>query len=396
MCLHILRISRKYEEEGGLGTCVFKDIFEDEQAEQVFEALAGTLKSAKKKGFVSYQGELLLQGPSNAVQISLTDEGRRQAGLDQAVALAESALAAEEPASAAEEPALAPAAEEPAPAAAEELALAPAAQEVAPAAVEEPSAEEPAALEPAQLAPAAEDEPSPVVEEPPAPAGDQPAEAADEGGDGALTPAEEQAASKSADGKWQVDTSYIDARTKDPNRLAPRREAGEEKVSVTGEDAMAAKALDAKKDEDGKWAVDTSYIDHRTGDTDRLQPRRTNTSSEIGRDVHSAASATVKKQSDGRWSVDTSYVQHRTSDCSNLSRRLTEKDLSMYVDPKEVKYAYDLLRSADDRPADVDPSRKEQYLSDEDFSNLFGATPDEFSKMPKWKQQNLKKAKELF
>lgn len=356
--------------------------------------MAGTLKSAKKKGFVSYQGELLLQGPSNAVQISLTDVGRRQAGLDLIVAPAESALAAEKPASAAEEPAFALAAEEPAPAAAEELAAVPAAEEAAPAAVEEPAAEELATPEPAQTAPAAE-EPSLVVEEPPAPAADQAAKVIAEGGDEALTLDEKQAA-KGADGKWQVDTSYIDARTKDPNRLAPRREAGEEKVSVTGEDAMAAKALDAKKGEDGKWAVDTSYIDHRTGDTDRLQPRRTNTSLEIGRDVHSAASATVKKQSDGRWSVDTSYVQHRTSDCSNLSRKLTEKDMSMYADPKEKKYTYDLLRSTDNRPADVDPARKEQYLSDEDFSDLFGATPDEFIKMPKWKQQNLKKAKELF
>jgi len=367
LCTHILRISRKYEEEGGLGTCVFKDIFEDEEAEQVFEALAGTLKSAKKKGFVSYQGELLLQGPSNAVKISLTDEGCKQAGLNKGAADEQPAPAAEEQAPAAE-PAPVPAVEEPAPAA-EEPAPSPAAEEPAPPAAEEPAAEEPAAPEPAA--------PAPAVEEPAA------AESAEKQG------------SKGADGKWQVDTSYIDSRTNDPNRLAPRRSGGEEKVSVTGEDAMAAKALDAKKGEDGKWAVDTSYIDHRTGDTDRLQPRRSNTA-EIGRDAHSSASATVKKQSDGRWSVDTSYVQHRTSDCSNLNRRLTEKDTSMFSDPQDTKYSHDLLKDPDNRPADVDPARKEQYLSDEEFATVFGATPDEFLKMPKWKQQNLKKAKELF
>lgn len=42
------------------------------------------------------------------------------------------------------------------------------------------------------------------------------------------------------------------------------------------------------------------------------------------------------------------------------------------------------------RPADVDPARREQYLSESDFQRLFGMSMADFQKQPKWKQQNAK------
>merc|ERR1712032_554422 len=101
------------------------------------------------------------------------------------------------------------------------------------------------------------------------------------------------------------------------------------------------------------------------------------------------------KESDGKWKVDTSYIGYRTADCSNL-RSDKKDDNPEYADPAVAKYARDLLTDPTRRPADVDPSRQEQYLSNEDFESVFGMSPDSFSKMPKWKQQNLKKTKELF
>ncbi|XP_038646094.1 villin-1 [Scyliorhinus canicula] len=47
-------------------------------------------------------------------------------------------------------------------------------------------------------------------------------------------------------------------------------------------------------------------------------------------------------------------------------------------------------------PQDVDPKRKEEYLSDEDFQMIFNATRMRFNAMPEWKQKNLKKEKGLF
>jgi len=43
-----------------------------------------------------------------------------------------------------------------------------------------------------------------------------------------------------------------------------------------------------------------------------------------------------------------------------------------------------------------DATRKEQALSDEEFKGTFGMDKEAFGKLPRWKQQNLKKSKGLF
>ncbi|NXE78610.1 VILI protein, partial [Cochlearius cochlearius] len=52
--------------------------------------------------------------------------------------------------------------------------------------------------------------------------------------------------------------------------------------------------------------------------------------------------------------------------------------------------------SAEDLPRGVDPSRKEDHLSDQDFKAVFGMDRSAFGKLPLWKQQKLKKDKGLF
>ncbi|NXH39113.1 VILI protein, partial [Dicaeum eximium] len=52
--------------------------------------------------------------------------------------------------------------------------------------------------------------------------------------------------------------------------------------------------------------------------------------------------------------------------------------------------------SAEDLPRGVDPSRKEDHLSDVDFQAVFDMNRSAFSKLPLWKQQKLKKDKGLF
>uniref|UniRef100_A0A803VCP5 Villin-1 n=1 Tax=Ficedula albicollis TaxID=59894 RepID=A0A803VCP5_FICAL len=51
---------------------------------------------------------------------------------------------------------------------------------------------------------------------------------------------------------------------------------------------------------------------------------------------------------------------------------------------------------AEDLPRGVDPSRKEDHLSNEDFQAAFGMNRSAFSSLPLWKQQKLKKDKGLF
>ncbi|XP_067686768.1 costars family protein ABRACL-like [Haliotis asinina] len=52
----------------------FGVLFKDDRCANIFEALVGTLKAAKKRKIVSYDGELLLQGVHDHVQIVLLQE----------------------------------------------------------------------------------------------------------------------------------------------------------------------------------------------------------------------------------------------------------------------------------------------------------------------------------
>jgi len=50
----------------------FGQLYTDTQ--DIFEALAGTLKTAKKRGLVEYSAPILLKGPSDKVAITLLKE----------------------------------------------------------------------------------------------------------------------------------------------------------------------------------------------------------------------------------------------------------------------------------------------------------------------------------
>lgn len=69
-------------------------------------------------------------------------------------------------------------------------------------------------------------------------------------------------------------------------------------------------------------------------------------------------------------------------------------EASKYLDPKSNKFSYEHLKGQ--FPEGIDPTRKEAYLSDEDFTKVFGMPADKFYELKKWKQQELRRAKELF
>ncbi|KAK2662867.1 hypothetical protein Ddye_001441 [Dipteronia dyeriana] len=49
----------------------FGVLFNDDRCANIFEALVGTLRAAKKRKFLTYDGELLLQGVHDNVEIVL-------------------------------------------------------------------------------------------------------------------------------------------------------------------------------------------------------------------------------------------------------------------------------------------------------------------------------------
>jgi len=56
---------------------------------------------------------------------------------------------------------------------------------------------------------------------------------------------------------------------------------------------------------------------------------------------------------------------------------------------------YSVLISGD-IPSNVDPAKKEEYLSEAEFTKVFGMDKNQFMGLPKWKQDNLKRNKQLF
>ncbi|KAG5183245.1 costars domain-containing protein, partial [Tribonema minus] len=46
-------------------------LFDDEEGQDYFEALMGTLKAAKKRGVVDFQGQMLLKGAHDSVMVTL-------------------------------------------------------------------------------------------------------------------------------------------------------------------------------------------------------------------------------------------------------------------------------------------------------------------------------------
>ncbi|XP_013857634.1 villin-1 [Austrofundulus limnaeus] len=62
-----------------------------------------------------------------------------------------------------------------------------------------------------------------------------------------------------------------------------------------------------------------------------------------------------------------------------------------YLDPKIL-----INTPADELPEGVNPTQREDYLSDEDFENLLGVTRADFLGMPQWRQIDLKKKAGIF
>mmetsp|Transcript_1847 Transcript_1847/g.4068 ORF Transcript_1847/g.4068 Transcript_1847/m.4068 type:complete len:98 (+) Transcript_1847:220-513(+) len=72
---------------GGAPEVKFGALFDDDDVQQYYEALIGTLKCAKKRGLINFKGQMLLKGPHDNVVISITKEGL--AGSDEAPTMTE-------------------------------------------------------------------------------------------------------------------------------------------------------------------------------------------------------------------------------------------------------------------------------------------------------------------
>ncbi|TPX51086.1 hypothetical protein SeMB42_g01036 [Synchytrium endobioticum] len=67
----IKRLGKSDPKHDGKTTIKFGELVMDGRVSNVFEALNGTLRAAKKRKLIDFQGEMLLQGAHNNVDIVL-------------------------------------------------------------------------------------------------------------------------------------------------------------------------------------------------------------------------------------------------------------------------------------------------------------------------------------
>ena len=72
-CAQLLVDIRRIGVDGEPNT-TFGELFDDENVSNYYEALVGTLKAAKKRKMITFQGQLLLKGVSDKVKISIIEE----------------------------------------------------------------------------------------------------------------------------------------------------------------------------------------------------------------------------------------------------------------------------------------------------------------------------------
>lgn len=71
-----------------------------------------------------------------------------------------------------------------------------------------------------------------------------------------------------------------------------------------------------------------------------------------------------------------------------------EKTGSEFLDPATNKFTYEQLFKK--FPPGVQPDRKQDYLTDEEFEKVFAMNREEFGKLKGWRQADKKKEKGLF
>ncbi|CAE6447335.1 unnamed protein product [Rhizoctonia solani] len=58
----------------GIAVVKFGKLVRDEKASNIFEALNGTLRAAKRKGIVTFEGQMLLQGAHDDIDVVLLQD----------------------------------------------------------------------------------------------------------------------------------------------------------------------------------------------------------------------------------------------------------------------------------------------------------------------------------
>lgn len=151
------------------------------------------------------------------------------------------------------------------------------------------------------------------------------------------------------------------------------------KFERNGAFSSAQKYLDSIKDEREKEGV--QFVEVEAG---KEQP---------GFTVHFPEWRKEKAQ---KWLDEDPVKQMKGQLFKKISLKIEEKkeEESKFLDPSSNHFSYEVLTGQ--FPEWVDPTRKEAYLTDEEFKKVFGMAKESFYQQKKWKQQEMRKQRNLF
>ena len=72
--IRLLGDIRRVGSNPGEPSVLFGELFDDEEVQNTYEALIGTLRSAKRQGLINFQGQMLLKGMHDKVEISVVEQ----------------------------------------------------------------------------------------------------------------------------------------------------------------------------------------------------------------------------------------------------------------------------------------------------------------------------------
>jgi hypothetical protein len=96
-----------------------------------------------------------------------------------------------------------------------------------------------------------------------------------------------------------------------------------------------------------------------------------------------------------KWSNGKTYEQLKAELAAGGASVASVSASAMLSTLTNAVYTYAQLK-ASPLPEGVDATRKERYLSDDEFKSVMGVTKEEFSAMPKWKADGIKKKVGLY
>jgi small GTP-binding protein len=171
-------------------------------------------------------------------------------------------------------------------------------------------------------------------------------------------------------------------------------EAKKNPVEEEDDDAAAAGAVAAADEAAAAAAAATEEAEDKV---EAAEKRMVEGSLDLAKQVLGMTVSIVQSAAAAAAPAPAPTVATAASDDEGASSSSSKVSSSSYADPTFVKYSLEQLKAnAETRPADVDPARREAYLSDADFREVFKMERDVFDKQAEWKRKQQKQAVGLF